>query len=198
MSAFIRFQKKLFLPQDDESRRYFEPIIDIYRIETENIILNTLSLCSKFEDPFEWSISYKFGDVFIGNEYDYDTINRFNIDIRSTEKRSKLLEKVEKLSSDLKTLFPNTIIRMNMLNDLIKDKLNDTEFNYFPMDENFIIINGWTLVLRYSPIIGGKDLESVYIQFSTQEEAIEFRTKIMNEVEDFYKNYASYIKNIVL
>ena len=54
------------------------------------------------------------------------------------------------------------------------------------------------LPVEYSNVVGGSDMNSIMLIFPTEKDAIEFRDQLMYEIEDFYKNFASYVKFMVL
>lgn len=193
MSAFIRYQIKEFITSVDEFGRCYEPLINSSRVETKNIILNTLSIASKFEDPIEWSLSYRLRDIFLNGDSDREFIRYF----KDNESREKLQNKINLMFKKIKEVYPNVDINYEYLNGFINE-FSDNSSTYISDYEVVIRINGWSQEISYSPIIGGNTIEKLYVPFQTKEMAIEFREKIMAEVEEFYKNYASYIKNIIL
>ena len=54
------------------------------------------------------------------------------------------------------------------------------------------------LPVYYSNVIGGETLQKINLKFNSEKDAIEFRDQLMYEIEDFYKNFASYVKFMVL
>lgn len=203
MSAFIRFTN-IDLNIWDNDWEQKKPWFNIMKVKHQNIILNILGLSTKFEDPFKVETDFTFREIFIGDGH-YETFDLLK-EFKSVEQGFgfKTFDKLESLLNEFEEKFHpefkynvNTTEYLNIINNMNSIKYSSNN-HYMYSNTPIITLHRWALPIEYSPIIGSNDLKSIVLWFNTESEALQFRDQLMMEVEDFYKNYASFVKEVIL
>ena len=199
MSAFVRFTNIDLNIWDNECSQK-SPWFKSMKITNENIIINILGLSSRFQDPFESNTKFSFREIFIGESHwtDFSILLNGNT-FKSFNELKILFESfVEKFDKDHKIIVFN-----DQLNYVLNSICNKNKSNHF-FDEALyssdpvLLLKQWGLQVNYAPVIGSSELRSIVLWFNSELEALQFRDQLMMEVEDFYKNYASFVKEVIL
>lgn len=205
MSAFIKFENKVLkfgrnVIDNDRA------IINSTTIKTESIILNILGLSTKIENPIKRKMAFTFWDIFISRGYrgdiDYSNLLRNPEEDISNKWEFKTFPEIMEMFDKYLEVFEEsgfnvTVDRIHF--DIIANNItNYIKKDYDALHKEIITIEDWMLPVEYSNVVGGSDMNSIMLIFPTERDAINSRDRIMLEIEEFYINFASYVKFMVL
>lgn len=200
MSAFVRFTHTWL--DYDRFGNSVNPLVKDLKVESENVILNILGLSTKFNEPMKFETTFSFADIFVGKGHlrDLDIIMELNKEeiAFSFKQYDELVPYIDTFAERLNN-FTNYHVDYKKYYSVIS-ALNDfsRRGNEDAWYEPILTFSNWYLKIDFTEFVGGKTSNHINLSFKTQGEALQFRDQLMLEVEDFYKNYASYIKNIII
>ena len=199
MSAFINFQNKELKFIGMVSSRGNAAALHNTMVTEEKITLNILGLSTKLSPIEKIPYHMSFWDIFINDDFSGNTFEKILSDTLETFKTfPEVLELFEKYIELIESYGSPTHINWDKFNTIANNLTQFIDGNYSSLYDNIITIDIWELPVYYSNVIGGETLQKINLKFNSEKDAIEFRDQLMYEIEDFYKNFASYVKFMVL
>lgn len=196
MSAFVRFSDNwINLGRQDYNAL---PVWSTVKNEHKNYILNILGLATAFEEPIKIATVLTFEDIFVGRH------SWRNLDLildgkgEGFKQYDELVPLIDQFAEKLHSQF-NVHIDYNKYFKVISSLNDFSRKNKEDIWRDPILwYDTWALRIGFANFIGSTTMNDITLHFSSESEALQCRDQLMLEVEDFYKNYASYVKNIVL
>ena len=200
MSAFVKFTNYEFSIWDNECTRK-SPWFKSMDLKEQNIIINILGLSTRFHEPFKSETDFSFRDIFVGKSH----WQEYSLLVNAKNNTFKSF-------NELKTLFDTflgkfhknhkTVVFHDQLNYVLNSVCNKNKNNRYDealySNNPVMCLTRYGLYVDYAPVIGGSELKTILLWFNSESEALSFREQLMMEVQDFYNNYASFVKEVIV